>query len=136
MTGKKRVLWLLLPILALLAAGLACGTGYRTSSKIVGNSGEVRVQMKEANGVDSTSVELNEDWSWDRVTATVTLRVSAGSCGATLTGNENTAINLQASAGSPAEMNGSLVTDGFGEVDLETNCQNAQDLDLTISFSR
>jgi hypothetical protein len=91
--------------------------------------------MKEANGTDSTEVELNEDWSGVRVTSTVTFSVSAGSCRALISGEDGTSITLDASAGSPSEVYGDLVTDVFGEVTLETECQNAQNLDLTINFT-
>lgn len=136
MNARKRLLRLSLPVLALLLVGLACGTGYRTSSSIYGESGKVRVQLKEADGEYTNSVEINEDWSWDRVSATVTFSVSEGSCQATLSGDENTLIVLSASAGNPGQSSGDLVTDSFGDVDLVTNCQAAKDLDLTIEFTR
>lgn len=136
MTSKKRLFRLVLPMLILLLAGLACGTGYKTSSSIYGESGKVRVQLKEADGEYTNSVEINEDWSWDRVSATVTFSVSAGSCQATLSGDENTSIVLSASAGNPGQASGDLVTDSFGDVDLVTNCQAATELDLTIEFTR
>jgi hypothetical protein len=136
MTGSKRIYFLVLPILLLALAALACGTGYRTTQKISGNSGEVRVRMNEADGVDSTSVEINEDWSRVRVTTTVTLSVDSGTCLIYLTGEDGSSINLDATAGSPGEIYGDLVTDVFGEVDLQTDCQNAQNLDLTIYFAR
>ena len=135
MTQKKKLYWLALPILVLVIAGLACGTGFSTSSTIYGLSGNVRVKMKEADGVNNNSVEINEDWSRDRIVATVTLSVSEGSCQATLSGEENTRIVMDVTAGSPAETSGDLVTDGFGEVDLETNCQAAKELDLFIDFT-
>lgn len=135
MTRQKRVTYLILPILALALAALACSGGYSTTSKISGNSGEVRVKTGEADGSDSTSVELNEDWMRDRVFTTVSLSLEAGTCQAALIGEENTRIELNASAGSPAQASGYLVTDGFGEVDLETNCQGAQNLELLINFT-
>ena len=135
MSRRKRVLYLILPILALSLAILACSGGYSTTSKLSGNSGEVRVKTGEADGTDSTSVELNEDWMRDRVSATATLSVEAGSCRGTLVGEEGTSIVLDASAGSPAQVSGDLVTDGFGEVDFETNCQGVQNLDLLINFT-
>ena len=136
MTRPKKTYYLILPILILTLAALACGTGYRTTQKITGNSGEVRVRMNEANGTDSTSVEINEDWSQIRVTSTVTLSVASGSCLVYLTGEDGTSISLDASAGSPGEVYGDLVTDVFGEVSLQTDCQDAQNLDLTIFFAR
>ena len=135
MTRKKRNYYLILPILALALAILACSGGYSTTSKLSGNSGEVRVRTKEADGTDSTSVELNEDWMRDRVFATATLSVETGSCQATLAGEEGTALVLNATAGSPAQATGDLVTDGFGDVDLETNCQGVTNLDLLINFT-
>lgn len=136
MTRPEKTYYLVLPILILALAALACGTGYRTTQKISGNSGEVRVRTNEANGIDSTSVEINEDWSRVRVTSTVTLSVDSGSCLVHLTGENGTSISLDASAGSPGEVYGDLVTDIFGEVDLQTDCQNAKNLDLTIFFAR
>ena len=135
MTAKRKLYWLALPILALAIAGLACGTGFSTSSKIYGLSGNVRVKMKEADGVYNNSVEINEDWSRERIGANVTLSVSEGSCRATLSGEENTSIVMDVAAGSPAETSGDLVTDGFGEVYLETDCQAAKALDLYIDFT-
>jgi len=135
MTRQKRAYLLVLPILILALAALACGTGVSTTHKITGNSGEVRVRMKEANGADSTSVEINEDWSRTGVSATITLFVEAGSCQATIVGGDGASTSLSASAGSPAEVYANLVTDGFGEVDLKTDCQNAQNLDLAINFA-
>lgn len=135
MTAIRRLYRLALPILILAIAALACGTGYKTSSTIYGLSGVVRVQIKEANGVYTNSVEINEDWSQERVSATVTLSVSTGSCRATLSGNENTSIILDVVAGSPTKAYGDLVTDSFGDVGLDTDCQDAQDLDLSIDFT-
>ena len=88
MNRQKKVYYLILPILALSLAILACSGGYSTTSKLSGNSGEVRVKTGEADGTDSTSVELNEDWMRDRVFATATLSVESGSCQATLVGEE------------------------------------------------
>ncbi len=121
MTTRRRLYPLALPILVLAIAILACGTGYKTSTRIYGLSGVVRVQIKEANGVYTNSVEINEDWSQERFSATVTLSVSAGSCRAILSGNENTSIILDVGEGSPTEAYGDLVTDSFGEVSLETD---------------
>jgi hypothetical protein len=136
MKERRRLYWLLLPILALVFAGLACGTGFSTSSTIYGLSGNVQAKMKEANGVYTNSIEINEDWSYDRFSATFTFSVGSGSCRATLSGDENTSIVLEAAEGSPSEVYGELVTDGFGEIDLETDCQDAQDLGLTINFTK
>ena len=135
MTGKRRLYWLALPILVLAIAGLACGTGFSTSSTIYGLSGKVRANLKEADGVYNNSVEINEDWSRERIGATVSLSVSEGSCRATLSGEENTSIVIDVAADSPAEASGDLVIDSFGDVDLETDCQGAKGFDLTIDFT-
>jgi len=134
LTRSHKAVYLVLPVLILALAVLACGTGYQTTQKLTGNSGEVRVRMQEANGTNSTEVELNEDWSGVRVTTTVVFSVTSGSCRAVLTGEDGTTLTLDASAGSPSEVSSDLVTDVFGEVTLQTECQNAQDLDLTINF--
>lgn len=136
MSIRKRTTYLLLAVLVLSLAALACGTGYRTTRKIIGNSGSVRVQAKEADGVTSTEVEIDEDWTRQRISAAVTFSLEAGSCQATLSGNDNTVIMLDASPGSPGQAYGDLVTDAFGEVTLETNCQGGTNLDLTIAFER
>ena len=65
----------MLPVLVLILALLACGTGYRTSSKITGDSGQISIKMNEADGSGQTSVEINEDYFHERVTATVILVV-------------------------------------------------------------
>jgi hypothetical protein len=135
MIRQKRITYLILPILVLSLAALACSGGYSTTSKISGNSGEVRVKNNEADGSDSTSVELNEDWMRDRVLVTAALGVESGSCQATLVGAEGTVLVLDTSAGNPAQATGHLVTDGFGEVEFVTNCQGAQNLDLLIKFT-
>lgn len=135
MTRQKRIYYLILPILALALAILACSGGYSTTSKLSGNSGEIRVKTAEADGTDSTSVELNEDWMRDRVFTTATLSVESGSCRGTLVGEDGTSIVLDTKAGSPAKVSGDLVTDGFGEVEFQTNCQGATNLELLIQFS-
>lgn len=135
MTQQKRISTLILPILALTLALLACSGGYSTTSKISGNSGEVRVKTNEADGSDTTSVELNEDWMRDRVAVSARLSVESGSCQATLVGQESTVLALDTAAGNPAQATGVLVTDGFGEVDFVTNCQGAQNLELLINFT-
>ncbi len=135
MIKKKRVTYLILAILALSLAALACSGGYSTTSKINGNSGEVRIKTNEADGTDSTSVELNEDWMRERVGVTATLTVEAGSCQAELVGENGTVLSLNASAGNPAQASGDLVTDSFGEVEFETNCQGVQNLELLITFT-
>jgi len=136
MQARKRLAWLALPLMALVIASLACGTGYRTSSSITGLSGKSRIQMNSANGLNTNSLEINDDWSYTEVNATVTFSVSEGSCQATLTGNENTSIIVNATAGNPGQTAGILVTDGFGEVDMDTNCQDAKELDLLVEFTR
>lgn len=125
----------MLPILILTLAALACGTGYRTTSKITGDSGQVSIKMNEANEFDQTSVEINEDYFHERVTATVSLVVETGSCQATLIGGDGTSISLTASAGNPAQVYGDLVTDGFGEISLETDAQLATNVEITIDFA-
>ena len=135
MTKQKRTTYLILPILVLALAALACSGGSTTTHKLTGNSGEVRVRMKEVDGAETTSMEINEDWSRTRVAATVTFSVEAGSCLANVTGEDGTAISLSASAGSPGQASGDLVTDGFGEVDLTAECQGGTNLDLTVQFS-
>jgi hypothetical protein len=136
MTRSKRTLSLISAVLILALAALACGTGYQTSSKITGNTGEVRVKMNESNGVDTTSVEINEDWPRTSVSTTAILSMEAGSCLAYLTGEDGTSINLSAAAGSPDQVSGILVTDGFGEIEMQTDCQGAQNLEIAIAFSR
>ena len=135
MIRKKRKTYLILAILAVTLAALACSGGYTTTSKLSGNSGEVRIKTKEADGTDSTSVELNEDWTRERVGVTATLTLEAGSCQADLVGEDGTVLTLNASAGNPARASGDLVTDGFGEVEFETNCQGVQNLELLITFT-
>ena len=134
MDQKQNGIFLALIFLVLGLAVLACGTGYRTTSKSSGNSGEVRVRMNEADGTDSTNLEFNEDYNHSRVTVTAILLVESGNCQATLIGQEGTIISLNASPEGPSEVYGDLVTDAFGEIVLETVCQNAINVDLTISY--
>ncbi|MCJ7715370.1 MAG: hypothetical protein MUO54_02465 [Anaerolineales bacterium] len=135
MIKTRNGLSLFLISLVLGLAILACGTGYRTTSTSSGNSGDVRVRMNEADGTDTTSVELNEDFFHERVAVTATLSVESGSCLATLTGDDGTVISLNAAAGSPVEVYGDLVTDGFGEVNLVTDAQGATNVDLFLQFT-
>jgi len=134
MDKKHNGLFLALVSLVIGLAVLACGTGYRTTSKSSGNSGEVRVRMNEADGTDSTSLEINEDYTHSRVAITASLLLESGNCQATLVGEDGTIISLSASPENPAEGFGDLVTDAFGEIELETICQNANNVDLTISY--
>ena len=137
MTAKRQTTYLVLTVLILSLAALACGTGSQTTSKITGNSGEVRVRINETSGVNTTSVELNEDWFREQLAASVTFSLETGSCRASVIGEDGTQITVDAAAGSPGQASGQLITDGFGEVDLETNCQgSAQNLDVTIAFNR
>ena len=136
MSKSRKLTWLVLPILALVLASLACGAGYRTSTSISGLTGKSRIQMNEASGVNNNSMDINEDWTYTGVNATITFSVTEGSCQAIVSGSENTSITISAAAGSPGVVTGRLVTDGFGEVDLETNCQDAKELDLLIDFTR
>ena len=136
MRMKRKYYRMILPILALLLAGLACSTGYSTSSSIYGESGNVKIKLKTSEGTNYNSVEINEDWGWDRIDAKVMLTVNEGSCQVTLSGEENTALAMEVSAGSPVEVYGELVADSFGELDLNTDCQGAKDLEVTIDFTR
>ena len=136
MTRRNRTLYILLPILALALAALACSGGTSTTHKITGNTGETRIRMKEASGSNTTSLEINEDWMRTSVNATVTLFVETGSCTAVVAGGDGTAITLSASAGAPNQVSGVLVTDGFGDVSLTTDSQGVTNLDLLIEFSR
>ena len=134
MDQKQNVIFQALKSLVLVLAVLACGTGYRTTSKSSGNSGEVRVRMNEADGTDSTNVEINEDYNHSRVAITASLLVESGKCQAILRGQDGTTLSLSASPESPAEVSGDLVTDAFGEIALETVCQNAINVDLIITY--
>ena len=135
MIKQKKTTYLILPILILALTALACSGGSSTTHKLSGNSGEVRVKMKEVDGTESTSMEISEDWTRTRVAATVTFSVEAGSCQENVTGEDGTVVSLSASAGSPGQASGDLVTDGFGEVDLTAECQGGTNLDLTVKFS-
>lgn len=134
MDKKQNGLFLAIIFLVLGLVVLACGTGYRTTSKSSGNSGEVRVRMNEADGTDSTNVEINEDYNHSRVAVTASLLVESGNCQATLIGEDGTTISVSASPENPVEVFGDLVTDAFGEIVLETACQNAKNVDLTITY--
>ena len=136
MKSNKRAQYLISAVLILALASLACGSGYSTTSKISGNSGEVRVKLSSGDGQDTTSVEINEDWSYQLVTTTVSATTEAGSCRVALIGGENTAIVLDAAAGSPGQSYGDLVTDGFGEVSMQSECSGAENLEVTIAFTR
>jgi hypothetical protein len=135
MSNKKRALYLISVVMILSLVTLACGTGYSTTSKLSGNSGEVKVSLKSADGANSNSVEINEDWSYAQIATTVTATTEAGSCAVSITGGENTAISLNTAAGSPGQASGVLVTDGFGEVDLQTNCAGAENLTVQFNFT-
>lgn len=91
--------------------------------------------MNEADGTDQTSLEINEDYFRERVTDTVTLTVESGNCRVTLVGQDGTTISLSASAGSPAEVYGDLVTDEVGEVTLETEAKGAKNVEIIIRFA-
>jgi hypothetical protein len=52
-----------------------------------------------------------------------------------LVDQDGTTISLSASAGSPAEVYGDLVTDGVGEVILETKAQGAKNVDIIVRFA-
>jgi hypothetical protein len=134
MVKKENGLFLALITLVLGLAVLACGTGYRTTSKSAGNSGEVRVRINDADGTDSTQVEIDEDYDHSRVSVTANLLVESGNCQATLLGEDGTIIRLNASPENPAEAYGDLMTDAFGEIELKTICKNAKNIDLTISY--
>jgi hypothetical protein len=135
MTKKHRLFYLVLTSLFLTLAVLACGTGYRTTHKLTGDSGEIQVRMNEADGTDQTSLEINEDYFRERVTVTVTLTVESGNCRVSLVGQDGTTISLSSSAGSPAEVYGDLVTDGMGEIILETEAQGAKNVEIIIRFA-
>ncbi len=130
-------LWKLSAALIMLTlVTLACGTGYRTTYNISGNSGTIRVRMNEADGTDRTNVEINEDYMRETVFVTANLSVESGTCEARLVGEDGTSLSLIASAGTPGTTSGELVTDGFGEITLETESQQASKMDLEIKFQR
>jgi hypothetical protein len=135
MNPKK--LWKLTAALIMLTlVTLACGTGYRTTSNISGNSGTIRVQRNEADGTDRTNVEINEDYIRETVFVSANLSVESGTCGTRLVGEDGTSLSLTASAGNPGTTSGELVTDGFGEITLETESQQASKINLEIKFER
>ena len=136
MKSKKRALYLLSTVLILAVTTLACGAGTSTTHKIVGDSGEITVRFNSPDGQETTSVEINEDWSWQRVTTTVSATTEAGSCRIALIGDENTAVVLDAAAGSPGQSYGDLVTDGFGDITLQTECAGVENLEVMIAFTR
>ena len=80
-------------------------------------------------------MEINEEYFQKRVTTTVSLVVEIGSCQAALIGGDGTSISINASAGNPAQVYGDLVTDGLGEITLETEGQLAKNVEITIDFA-
>ena len=52
-----------------------------------------------------------------------------------MSGSDGTSISLHTSAGNPAQGFGSLVTDGFGEISLETDAQLAKNVEIKIDFT-
>jgi hypothetical protein len=127
---------LILASFTIFLATLACGTGYRTTSNISGNSGTIRVQIKDADGSNQTKIEINEDYVRESVQIEAAFSLESGSCQATLSGEDGSRISLVASGGNPGTIQGQLITNGFGEIDLETNCQNGVNMDLVIEFTR
>ncbi len=126
----------LLALVLLLLASLACGTGFRTTYTLTGNSGKIRVSMNDADGENRTQLEINEDYIRESVAVTASLSVAAGSCQATLTGEDGSRLTLTAAEGNPGQANGELVTDAFGEITLETVGQNAENMELILEFTR
>lgn len=79
--------------------------------------------------------KLTKNYTRERVSLTASLLVETGSCQVTLIGQDGTLIRLSASADSPVEVFGDLVSDDFGEITLETATQGEKYVDLTLNFS-
>ena len=56
MKTRNKFSWLVLPILAVMIASLACGTGFSTKSTIYGLSGKLQANLKEGDGVYNFSI--------------------------------------------------------------------------------
>lgn len=132
---KKR--WsLTIIILVLIIVSLACGTGYTTRYKSFTNRGEIIIKAESDNGNRETKVEINEDYTWEPVTLTVTIEVQSGSYHADFFGDNGKILSLDASAGNPANGKMQMTTNSFGEVTLKTEGQDAQGIVITINYTR
>ena len=86
-------------------------------------------------GLIKPAWKSTKNYNCERVSLTANLLVETSSCQVTLIGQDGTLIRLSASADSPVEVFRDLVTDGIGEITLETAAQGKKNIDLTINFA-
>ncbi len=86
-------------------------------------------------GLIKTAWKSTKNYTREIVSLTASLLVETSSCQVTLIGQDGTLIRLSASADSPVEIFRDLVTDGIGEITLETATQGEINFDLTFNFA-
>ena len=135
MSTRKR--WSIrLIIAAVIVVSLACGTGYATTRTNFNNNGKVVLKAESIEGTAETTVEIDEDYTWEPITVNITVEVSAGTYRVTFVDNDDRTVTVEASAGNPGTNMARLTTDSSGYLIMRAEGNGAEDVVITIEYSR
>jgi len=132
---KKKQRRIVILIVCLLMATLACSSGSTTSHTLRGNQGQVVVKTNSADGSDQSSIEINEDYTWETIQMTISVTVEAGTYQATFVDANDTTVVLDSSAGNPASAGALMETDGFGKISIQSEASSAEGIVITIDYT-
>ena len=133
----KQKRWIMVAVVAgLLMVTLACGTGYSTTYKRIGDRGTVVVNIESVDGSRKNTVQIDENFVWDTVSLDITVEVESGNYSAIFTDDEGQTLQLEASPGNPASASTQMETDGSGEITLQSQGEGVEGVKITIDYSK
>jgi len=126
----------LLVLFCIVIAILACGTGYTTTRTSTGDDGNVVLKLASLDGTDDTQVEIDDTFNWETLSLDITVDVEAGNYQAEFIDDEGQILQLNATSGKPAIGKRIMVTDGLGNITLNSLGEGAQNIVITIEYTK
>jgi hypothetical protein len=133
---KQKRLMMAVVVAGLLMLTLACGTGYSTSYKRIGNRGTVVVNIESVDGSRRNTVQIDENFVWDTVNLDITVEVESGNYSAIFVDDEGQTLQLEASPGNPASASVQMETDSSGEITLQSEGEGVEGVKITIDYAK
>lgn len=125
-----------LPLIALIASGLACGTGVGQFCRWVNQSGTCEVSYDRLSGAQTRAVAV--DLPGQGLPVEVTLAVESGSARVSFPALDGSTIGAEASAGNPVSFTGVVAVSPAGEVSITVEAVGgeAKGVQVRMQFTR
>ena len=134
--SSQRKWKILVALICLMAAILACGKGYTTTRTRTGDKGKVVLKLANLDGSDETQIEIDKSFTWDTLALEIVVEVEEGNFQAEFIDDEGQSLVMEATPGNPATGKRNMVTDGLGKITLNSQGEGTQNVTITIEYSK